>query len=93
MNHRVLAALLGGALLGAALALLLQAAIARTATPLTPARALWQLVLLAFSGGLSGLALSTVTALQASIPDPDYHRPRRPRQHRPPIRRRPPERG
>lgn len=59
-NRRVLAALLAGALLGTALALLLQATIARTATPLSPARALWQLWLLTFAGGLSGFALSTV---------------------------------
>lgn len=92
-NRRVLAALLAGALLGAAVALLLQAAIARTATPLSPVRALWQLWLLALAGGLSGFALSTVTALQASNPDPDYHRPQRPRPLRPPLRRRPPEPG
>jgi hypothetical protein len=93
INRRVLAALVVGALLGAALALLLQAAIARTTTPLSPARALWQLCLLAFAGGLSGFALSIVTALQASNPDPDYHRPRRPRSLRPSLRRRPPEAG
>ena len=77
-NRRVLAALLAGALLGTALALLLQATIARTATPLSPARAFWQLWLLTFAGGLSGFALSTVRELQASNPDPAYHRPRRP---------------
>ncbi len=92
-RRRVLAALLAGALLGAALALLLQAAIARTATPLSPARALWQLWLLAFAGGLSGFALSTVTALQDANPDPDYHRLRRPRPLRPSLHRRPPEAG
>jgi len=89
MNRRVLAALLAGALLGAAVALLLQAAIARTVVPLSPARALWQVFLLAFAGGLAGFALSTVAALQAADPDPDYHRPRRPRQLRPALRRRP----
>ena len=77
-NRRVLAALLAGALLGTALALLLQATIALTATPLSPARALWQLWLLTFAGGLSGFALSAVRELQASNPDPAYHRPRRP---------------
>jgi hypothetical protein len=95
-NRRVLAALLAGALLGAAVALLLQATMARTVTPLSPLRALWQLGLLALAGGLSGFALSTVTALQAADPDPEYHRPRRrqpprPWPSRPPLRRRPPE--
>ena len=93
LHRRVLVALLGGALLGAALALLLQVASARSVVPLSPVRALWQVFLLAFAGGLSGFALSTITLLQASIPDPDYHRPRRPHQPRPPIRYRPPERG
>ncbi|MFZ0407490.1 MAG: hypothetical protein WAM11_05185 [Cyanobium sp.] len=89
MNRRVAAALLAGALLGAVLALLLQAAIARTVMPLSPARALWQLSLLTFAGGLSGFALSTVTALQTTNPDPEYHRPRRPKSLRPSLRRRP----
>ena len=91
ITRQVLAALIVGALLGAVLAWLLQAAIARTTTPLSPARALWQLCLLAFAGGLSGFALSTITALQAANPDPDYHRLRRPRSLRPSLRRRPPE--
>ena len=89
VTRRVLAALLAGALLGVVLALLLQAAIARTTMPLSPVRALWQLCLLAFAGGLSGFALSTVTALQAANPDPEYHRPRRLRSIRPSLRRRP----
>jgi len=89
----VLTTLLAGALLGAALALLLQAAISRTATPLSPARALWQLWLLTFAGGLSGFALSTVTELQASNPDPEYKRPRRRRPLRSPLMRRPPAQG
>ena len=89
MTRRVLTALLAGAVLGAALALLLQAALSRTATPLSPARALWQLWLLTFAGGLSGFALSTVTELQASNPDPEYNRPRRQRPLRSPLRRRP----
>lgn len=78
MSRRLLAATLGGALLGLALALLLQAAIARTATPLRPERARWQLVLLASAGGLAGFALSAVSVLQATATDPAYHRSRRP---------------
>lgn len=93
ITRRVLTTLLAGALLGAALALLLQAAISRTATPLSPARALWQLWLLTFAGGLSGFALSTVTELQASNPDPEYKRPRRRRPLRSPLMRRPPAQG
>lgn len=77
-TRRVVWSLVAGVLLGLAVALLLQAAIQRTATPLPPQRALWQLVLLGFAGGLSGFALSTVSALQASNPDPDYHRPHQP---------------
>ena len=85
----VLVALLAGVVLGLAIALLLQAVSARTATPLSPTRALWQLGLFAFAGGLSGFALSMVRELQASNPDPDYHRARRPRAQRRFLRHRP----
>jgi hypothetical protein len=85
----VLAALLAGGLLGVAIALLLQAVSARTPTPLSPTRAFWQLGLFAFAGGLSGFALSMVRALQASNPNPDYHRARRPRAQRRYLRNRP----
>jgi NhaP-type Na+/H+ or K+/H+ antiporter len=84
---RLVWSLLGGVLLGLAIGLLLQAAIQRTATPLPPDRAFWQLLLLGFAGGLVGFALSAVSALQAANPDPDYHRARqglRPSSRRPP---------
>ncbi len=81
--------LLGGVVLGLTVGLLLQAAIQRTATPLSPERAFWQLILLGFAGGLVGFALSAVSALQAGTPDPDYHRPRR--SLRPSSRRPPPD--
>lgn len=87
---RLLWSLIGGVLLGLAVGLLLQAAIQRTATPLPPQRAFWQLLLLGFAGGLVGFALSAVAALQASNPDPEYHRPRRRLR---PSSRRPPGRG
>ena len=90
-SSRVLCSLIGGALLGLAAGLLLQAAIQRTATPLTPTRAFWQLLLLSFAGGLVGFALSAVSALQAGNPDPEYQQPRR--SLRPSGRRRPPGAG
>lgn len=74
---RVLWSALAGVVLGLSAGLLLQAAIQRTAMPLTPERAFWQLTLLGFAGGLVGFALSTVSALQASNPDPAYHHRRR----------------
>lgn len=86
-TNRVLWSLLGGVLLGLTAGLLLQAAIQRTATPLSQARAFWQLLLLSVAGGLVGFALSAVSALQANNPDPDYHHPRRrlrPGSRRPP---------
>ncbi len=86
----MLLALLAGTLVGAAVALLLQAAIARTAIPLAPERAFWQFLLLCFAGGLSGFALSAVSDLQDSSPDPAYRRARRPQ--RPSSRRHPPNR-
>lgn len=92
MRRRWLAALLGGALLGAAVAVLLQVALARTATPLPPERAFWQVLLLSGAGGLSGFALSAVSALQEANPDAAYHQPRRRRRPRPSLRRRPPQR-
>ena len=76
-SSRVVASLSAGGLIGVAVALLLQAAIRRTATPLPVDRAFWQLLLLGFSGALAGFALSAVSALQASNPDPDYHQTRR----------------
>ncbi|QPN64226.1 hypothetical protein [Synechococcus sp. CBW1004] len=88
-SGRVLWSLLGGVLLGVTVGLLLQAAIQRTATPLSPERAFWQLILLGFAGGLVGFALSTVSALQASNPDPEYHRPHR--SLRPSSRKPPPK--
>jgi hypothetical protein len=83
----VVGSLVGGALLGLVVGLLLRAAIQRTATPLAPDRAFWQLLLLSLSGGLVGFALSTVSLLAANNPDPEYHRPRRslrPSSRRPP---------
>jgi hypothetical protein len=77
VSRRVVRALLIGALAGVVVALLLRAAIQNTPVQIPPHRFLWQLLLLAFAGGLSGLALSTVSALQASNPEPDYHRKRR----------------
>jgi NhaP-type Na+/H+ or K+/H+ antiporter len=88
-SGRVLWSLLGGVVLGLTVGLLLQAAIQRTATPLSPERAFWQLILLGFAGGLVGFALSAVSALQAGTPDPEYHQPRR--SLRPSSRRPPPD--
>ncbi|MFM7311900.1 MAG: hypothetical protein ACKO0M_01825 [Cyanobium sp.] len=76
-RRRVLVALILGALTGLAAALLLRAAIQRTAAPLSPERAFWQLVLMGVSGGLAGFALSAVSALQAANPDPEAHLPHR----------------
>lgn len=84
---RVLGSLMVGVMIGLTVGLLLQAAIQRTATPLPPERAFWQLLLLSVAGGLVGFALSTISALQAANPDPEYHRPRRnlrPSSRRPP---------
>ena len=92
MKPRVLGSLLGGALLAGAVALLIRVAIDRTATPLSPGRALWQLLLLILAGALAGFALSSVSALQASSAEPEYHRPRRslrPNGRRTPRRRHP----
>ena len=88
-SQRLSGSLLVGALLGLAVALLLQAAMQRTATPLPPVRALWQLLLLSVAGGLAGFAISAVSALQAANPDPEYRHTRR--SLRPSGRRPPPE--
>jgi hypothetical protein len=91
MSRRLVAALLAGGLLGLVVAWLLQAVIARTAAPLSPERALWQQLLLAVAGGLSGFALSAVSALQAADPEAGYPRRRRRRRARPSSPRRPPQ--
>jgi ABC-type lipoprotein release transport system permease subunit len=77
MRRQLLAPTLGGAVLGLAVALLLQMAIRTTPQPLSPSQAFWQTLLLALAGGLSGLALSVVIALQASSSDPELRRRRR----------------
>jgi hypothetical protein len=77
LSRRLLRATLAGALLGLVVALLLRAAILNTPVQMSPHRFVWQALLLALGGGLAGLALSAVTALQATNPDPAYHRPRR----------------
>lgn len=74
MSRRLLRATLAGALLGLVVALLLRAAILNTPVQIPPHRFVWQALLLALGGGLAGLALSAVTALQAANPDPAYHR-------------------
>lgn len=83
MIRRLLRASGLGALVGMGVALLLRAAILNTPVQVPAHRFGWQLLALALAGGLTGLALSGVSALQASNPEPDYHR-RRPR---PPRRR------
>lgn len=91
MKRRVLIALLAGAATGAVVAQLLRIAISRTATPLSPERALWQFLLLVLAGALSGFAISAVTALRAASPEADYHDGRR--TLRPSGRRQPPGDG
>lgn len=76
MSRRLLRATLAGALLGLVVALLLRAAILNTPVQIPPHRFVWQALLLALGGGLAGLALSAVSALQAANPDPAYHLPR-----------------
>ncbi|MEB3262399.1 MAG: hypothetical protein VKK94_05500 [Cyanobacteriota bacterium] len=76
MIQRLLRATLAGSLLGLVVALLLHAAIRNTPVQIPPHRFGWQVFTLALAGGLAGLALSSVIALQASNSDPSYHRGR-----------------
>ena len=79
MIRRVLRATLAGALTGVAVALLLQLVIRNTPVQIPPHRFGWQLFTFGLAGGIAGLALSCVIALQAANPEPDYHRQRSPR--------------
>ena len=77
MIRRVLRATVAGALSGLAVALLLHAVILNTPVQIPPHRFGWQLFSLGLAGGIAGLALSSVIALQATNPEPDYHRKRK----------------
>lgn len=79
MIRRVLRATVAGALTGVAVALLLHLAILNTPVQIPPHRFGWQLFTLGLAGGIAGLALSCVIALQDANPEPDYHRARSPR--------------
>lgn len=74
MSRQLVRSLLAGALLGLVVALLLRAAIMNTPVQIPSHRFFWQALLLSFGGGLSGLALSAVTALLRDNPESDYHR-------------------
>ena len=77
MIRRVVQATVAGALSGLAVALLLHAVILNTPVQIPPHRFGWQLFSLGLAGGIAGLALSSVIALQATNPEPDYHRKRK----------------
>ena len=77
MIRRVLRATVAGVLSGLAVALLLHAVILNTPVQIPPHRFGWQLFSLGLAGGIAGLALSSVIALQATNPEPDYHRKRK----------------
>jgi hypothetical protein len=73
----VLRATVAGALIGIAVALLLHLAILNTPVQIPPHRFGWQLFSFGLAGGIAGLALSSVIALQATNPDAEDHRKRR----------------
>ena len=76
MIKRVMRSTVVGALVGVGIALLLHAVILNTPVQIPPHRFGWQLFTLGLAGAIAGLALSSVIALQASNPDPSYHRKR-----------------
>lgn len=79
MIRRILRSTVVGALVGVGVALLLHAVILNTPVQIPPHRFGWQVFTLGLAGGIAGLALSSVIALQAANPDPSYHRKRSPR--------------
>lgn len=76
MIRRILRSTAIGALVGVAVALLLHALILNTPVQIPPHRFGWQVFTLGLAGGIAGLALSSVIALQASNPDPSYRHKR-----------------
>ena len=79
MIRRVLRATAAGALGGVGVALLLHAVILNTPVQIPPHRFGWQLFTMGLAGAIAGFALSCVSALQASNPEPEYrHRSLRP---------------
>ncbi len=76
MIRRVLRATVAGTLTGVAVALLLHLVILNTPVQIPPHRFGWQLFSFGLAGGIAGLALSSVIALQATNPEAEYHRKR-----------------
>ena len=72
MICRILRSTAIGALVGVGVALLLHAVILNTPVQIPPHRFGWQVFTLGLAGGIAGLALSSVIALQTSNPDPGY---------------------
>jgi hypothetical protein len=70
----VLRATVAGALTGVAVALLLHLAILNTPVQIPPHRFGWQLFTFGLAGAIAGMGLSSVIALKATNPEPDYHR-------------------
>lgn len=72
MIRRVLRDTGAGAFVGVGVALLLHLVILNTPVRIPPQRFGWQVFTLGLAGGIAGLALSSVIALQAANPDPSY---------------------
>lgn len=75
-GRRVVASLLLGVGVGLLIALFLYRVIQNTPVSLPPRRVFWLFLLSAANGGLFGFAIESVRQLQASSPDPAYHRSR-----------------
>jgi hypothetical protein len=59
---------------GLAIGQFLKAIVANTPLRVTPQALFWSTVLLAVSAAVAGMAVEAVRQLQASNPDPEYHR-------------------
>jgi hypothetical protein len=85
-GRRIVLTGLVGAGLGLAVSVFLQTVVRNTPVSVTSYAVFWFRILLASFGGLGGMALETVRQLQATNPDPAYHKPPLRQQH-PPDRR------
>lgn len=73
-GRRIVLAGFVGAVLGLSISLFIQSIVVNTPVTVSPRALVWFRILLASFGSLGGMAIETVRQLQATNPDPAYHK-------------------